>query len=51
MLINFFTYVMQGIPKIAPRLRGCCGGTIASMVSVFKQFQRLELNLEFETLV
>ena len=41
---------IQGVPKIVPRLRGCCGGAVDSMISVFTQLHRSDLNLEFEIL-
>ena len=36
--------------KIVPRLRGCYGGAIDSIISVFIQLHRSGFNLEFETL-
>ena len=32
-----------------PRLCGCCGGAVDSIISVFTQLHRSSFNLEFET--
>ena len=40
-----------GCPKIiVPRLCGCCGGAVDSVISVFTQFHSLGFNVECETL-
>ena len=43
-------WYIQGVSKIVPFLRGCCGGAVDSVISLSRQLHRSGFNLDFETL-
>ena len=43
-------FLTWGVTKILPRLCGCCGGAVDSIIMAFAQLHRLGFSLEFEAL-
>ena len=49
--MNMSTIKYRVSQSIVPRLFGCCGGAVDSIISIFTQLHRSGVVLEFETCV